>query len=424
MANEWYVQPAGDFSQGLSGLGAVLNHAMAQKTEREAEETARAESAEAQTALYDAYNSGDPVAVAEVALKYPKISEQANTARGLIQDYQKQEATDFATEILTNPGRAAEIAERRMAILQGQGRDPKDTAKFYEMYQQDPEGAMRALEMNFAGINPEAYKAYRETLPTAEEGFTLAPGAQRYDAQGNLVVANPANDRAATASTDIGKAKQDLDNGFITLQQFNEIASRPGASASDPFKDSSELRKEFSGIQTVKDFAQQATAMGRIAASASDPSPAGDLSLIFNYMKVLDPGSTVREGEFANAQNAGAIDDKVIGLYNRIINGERLSVDQRADFVKRGQGLYKDAETQYGKVFDQYKGIAQRRGLPVEDTLVDYRYYGAPSFVESAQQPPIQGGIVPPNPGGSMMGAPLSPEEQQELQALRARYGR
>lgn len=163
MANRWSVTPAGDMSQGLSGLGAILNHAMEQKKTREAEETARAAEAEAQTALMDAYNSGDPNAVAEAAIQYPWIAEQANAARGLIQDYQKQEATDFASEVLTNPERAAEIAERRIAILQSQGRDPKDTARFYEMYQQDPQGAMRALEMNFAGINPEVYKAYRET---------------------------------------------------------------------------------------------------------------------------------------------------------------------------------------------------------------------------------------------------------------------
>ena len=37
------------------------------------------------------------------------------------------------------------------------------------------------------------------------------------------------------------------------------------------------------------------------------PDAAGDMALIFSYMKMLDPNSTVREGEYATAQDAGSI---------------------------------------------------------------------------------------------------------------------
>ena len=143
-------------------------------------------------------------------------------------------------------------------------------------------------------------------------------------------------------------------------------------------------RKEFTALPQVKSFADQTAAYGRIISSVADPSPAGDLSLIFNYMKVLDPGSVVREGEFATAQNAGSIDDRTRGLYNRIVSGERLSEAQRADFADRATRLYSGAEQQYRDIADQYGGFAQAAGLPVEQVIPDYKFAG-----ELYQGPPL-----------------------------------
>ena len=151
----------------------------------------------------------------------------------------------------------------------------------------------------------------------------------------------------------------------------------PSDISKETWEKSKSVRGEFVAIPAVKSFSEQAQAFGRIVASAEDPSPAGDLALIFNFMKVLDPGSTVREGEFANAQNAGGIDDKVRGLYNQIINGKRLSEVQRADFVGRAQRLYGNAEQGYAQTEKFYKGVAERAGLKPEEVIPNYRYGGS-----------------------------------------------
>jgi hypothetical protein len=65
------------------------------------------------------------------------------------------------------------------------------------------------------------------------------------------------------------------------------------------------LRDDF--LKGSKVFVDTKDAYTRIQDSASDPSAAGDLALIFNYMKMLDPGSTVREGEFATAQDSAGV---------------------------------------------------------------------------------------------------------------------
>tara|TARA_R110002153_G_scaffold59161_2_gene161702 strand:- start:2025 stop:3536 length:1512 start_codon:yes stop_codon:yes gene_type:complete len=141
-------------------------------------------------------------------------------------------------------------------------------------------------------------------------------------------------------------------------------------------KDVSAARKEFAGIPAVKSFGQQTSAYGRVLASAKDPSAAGDLALIFNFMKVLDPGSTVREGEFATAQNAGGVDQRVVSLYNSITTGERLSPAQRDDFANRATRLYSDAELQYDNISRQYSTFAEQAGLPVDQVIPDFSYSG------------------------------------------------
>ena len=161
-------------------------------------------------------------------------------------------------------------------------------------------------------------------------------------------------------------------------------------------------RKEFTSLPVVKAFSDQTTAYGRVISSVQDPSPAGDLALIFNYMKVLDPGSVVREGEFATAQNAGSVDDRTRGLYNRIMSGERLSEAQRADFADRATRLYSGAEQQYQDISEQYGAFARSAGLPPEQVIPNFGFTGdrykkplsmtpppAPTGVDAATWPSV-----------------------------------
>jgi hypothetical protein len=121
-----------------------------------------------------------------------------------------------------------------------------------------------------------------------------------------------------------------------------------------------------------KDFIQTSQAYNRVKASAQDPSAAGDLALIFNYMKTLDPGSTVREGEFATAQNAGGAGERIVAMYNKVLNGERLSSAQRADFLDRSRRLYAQALKQHQRVVEQYRRKARSVGVPEDFVITDY----------------------------------------------------
>lgn len=121
-----------------------------------------------------------------------------------------------------------------------------------------------------------------------------------------------------------------------------------------------------------KDFIQTSQAYNRVKASAQDPSAAGDLALIFNYMKTLDPGSTVREGEFATAQNSGGVPDRIRAAYEKVRSGERLSPAMRADFLDRSKRLYTQALRQHQRVVEQYKRKAKSVNVPDDFVITDY----------------------------------------------------
>jgi hypothetical protein len=134
--------------------------------------------------------------------------------------------------------------------------------------------------------------------------------------------------------------------------------------------------------QASQPFITQRDAYGRIQASVSDPSPAGDLSLIFNYLKVLDPGSTVREGEYANVKNAGGIPDKIRNMYNRVMSGEALNQNQRNDFVNRANKLFKSAEAQQKKTTEEFSRLGKRNGIDPKVFIRDTGLAGESSTKE------------------------------------------
>ena len=121
------------------------------------------------------------------------------------------------------------------------------------------------------------------------------------------------------------------------------------------------LRKEFDQQQTVKDYKNIKSSYSKMI-SSNDDTAAWDLSLIFSYMKLLDPGSVVREWEFANAQNAWWIDAKIINKYNQVRNGTRLTKKQRNDFINVAAKIMDSYTEEYNQLLEQYQSYVTQWG--------------------------------------------------------------
>lgn len=134
-------------------------------------------------------------------------------------------------------------------------------------------------------------------------------------------------------------------------------------------EDPEKLRKEYTSIN--KDFINSRDAYARVISSAKDPSPAGDLAMIFNYMKVLDPGSVVRESEFATAAQTGSFGERIKAAVQRVQSGERLSDEMRQDFVDRAGDLFQSQLDIYYNTRKIFQGVAERGGLTGESSIID-----------------------------------------------------
>ena len=143
-----------------------------------------------------------------------------------------------------------------------------------------------------------------------------------------------------------------------------------GSGRKSTFEASNNLRDDF--FRESKQFVTVRDAYARIIASAKDPSAAGDLALIFNFMKVLDPGSTVREGEFATAEQAAGVPTRILNLYNKILSGEKLGTVQRQDFMKRSRMLYDAQHGSHKQLIKIYTQRATRSGLNPDDVVMNY----------------------------------------------------
>jgi hypothetical protein len=86
-------------------------------------------------------------------------------------------------------------------------------------------------------------------------------------------------------------------------------------------------------------------------------------------MKILDPGSVVRESELGMAMQASGLIDRVVNYANMIKTGQKLTPTQRKDFQSLADSLFYESSRLYNAKRAEYEGIAKRNGLSVDDVL-------------------------------------------------------
>jgi hypothetical protein len=128
------------------------------------------------------------------------------------------------------------------------------------------------------------------------------------------------------------------------------------------------LRDEFNTL--TKDFRIVQDAHSKIKNVAN--TGAGDMSLLYSYVKLLDPGSVVRESEFATAAASGSFGERIQGLAQRVLTGQRLPPDLRTDFIREADTIYTSQKEGANRLENQYRDIAKRNNLNPENVIVNY----------------------------------------------------
>ena len=148
-----------------------------------------------------------------------------------------------------------------------------------------------------------------------------------------------------------------------------------GLSKKDLFDRADKLSDDFRSDGDVKDFVKSVAGMGKILDNAEKSSAAGDIAMVFSFMRVLDPNSTVRESEYETAAGAaelleqwGFSQDKI----DAVKKGEVLTPTQRADFLSTSLNMYESQKDNHELTKAFYTKRATDNGIDPDQVIFDY----------------------------------------------------
>lgn len=406
--NYMAMLPQVDLGQQFAEFGQVL----AQRQQKEAALNAQKQYA---ADLQSTLDNPTQKAWSSLIAKYPGQQKAFEAARqGFGEDQIKNEFNEGMGISAAFENGNIPVAK---SMLQKSIDARKNSGQPVEIYQQaldaldsgNIKGAQAGVNMALSLVDPDKFKKIVDAQGAAAEAPEKVKQAI---AATNKAVAE-AEVKVATAKDDISKAKasreleeakaknesikaeyarqneiQDLKNKAATLGltqaqtgqalaatnklgveaqkaalELKALKTTGGIDPAKAFEYEDKLRKEYNN--QTKPYQEVKSAYGRVLSSQN--TAVGDISMIFGYMKMLDPGSVVREGEFATAQNATGVPERIVNLYNKALKGERLNTSQRDSFRSQAKGLYNSALEGEQTVRKGLERISKDYGLKTEN---------------------------------------------------------
>ena len=154
-----------------------------------------------------------------------------------------------------------------------------------------------------------------------------------------------------------------------------EALEKGEVSPEKKFDQEKKLRDEYT--KKTANFTEGTRNYQVIKSSAADDSGAGDVALVTSFMKMLDPGSVVRETEFANARDTAGLLEQLKNQAQKVQTGQFLGVEQRAAFSRLAKQYLDAAKKQQDGVKKDLSVIVKNYalneenvfGLPEEETV-------------------------------------------------------
>lgn len=359
----------GRLGNPLAGLSGLFNRGATPPIEQQAPEAANP----VPTAASQVMSSG-PIMGQEMPPAAPSPVPSAMAAQPAAP--QAQNATPQAAPVpqqAANPLGPSE-GERALILQYLNSGDPGQVAQAEQLIQTIQ---MRAAAPSATRQEYQAVNGVPGVFDPATNQWTPTPGGVPEVARNQNAVVGDGNPYGVAEGTG------------ITLDPFNrpQIVGRPPEGFA---RGSGGLRPESGGPQdqttggnqisnerqlrgeyraATQEYRDARLGLNKVEAAANDRSGASDVALIFGYMKTLDPQSTVREGEFATAQNTGSIPERVLSAYNRALQGDRLTDTQRGEFVRSARSQFQTYEQGYQDRQQEYRGIAERYRLDPRNIL-------------------------------------------------------
>ena len=146
------------------------------------------------------------------------------------------------------------------------------------------------------------------------------------------------------------------------------------------FENEVNLKKMFSGEPIYKDYSDMQSAFKQVKSSLAQENPIGDVAAATKIMKLLDPGSVVRESELGIAMAATGKMDRLQNYVQNWTSGTKLTPTQRQDFQNLANELYAAAGQIYNQKRNEYVDFASKYNLDPTKAL------GAPATIPSVMK--------------------------------------
>lgn len=143
------------------------------------------------------------------------------------------------------------------------------------------------------------------------------------------------------------------------------------------FENEMKLGSAFRGEPIYKAFDEMKASYGQVISALNQETPIGDVAGATKIMKLLDPGSVVRESELGIAMAAAGKMDRLQNYFSMWSSGKKLTPTQRDDFKTLSAELYNAAAQAYNTKRGEYASFGQAYGFKNLDTAL-----GAPATVE------------------------------------------
>jgi hypothetical protein len=147
------------------------------------------------------------------------------------------------------------------------------------------------------------------------------------------------------------------------------------------FENEMKLSSAFKQEPIYKDYSDMKSSFGQVVSSLSQGTPIGDVAGATKVMKLLDPGSVVRETELGIAMAAAGRMDRLNNYFNNMMTGQKLTPTQRDDFKALANELYAAAGDAYNKKRGEYRGFGEAYNFKNLDTAL-----GAPATIPSVMR--------------------------------------
>ena len=242
-----------------------------------------------------------------------------------------------------------------------------------------PQAAARYMQQAFA--DPDMGPVMKQ-FGTLEEALSEIPqdpaGFQKWQMQASEGIGKLATHALQQQEFDL-RANNELigPDGKInqTLLGAKKQVAQAGASSVNVntgqkgFDNELKLRGDFKQEPVYKAHQEMQSAYSQIQQSLKQATPAGDLAGATKIMKLLDPGSVVRESELGMAMAATGLLDRVQNYAQNIISGNKLTPKQRVEFQQLADALYGESVKAYNSKRGEYTKLGAEYGLNAERAI-------------------------------------------------------